>query len=528
TFSNPSTLDATSVRVDHAVSSKLTLFARYNNAPSETIQRGSGRSLNTLTLTSLRTQTLTGGATWAISPAVSNDFRTNYSRNRGTGLNRLDDFGGATPPLDSVVFPSFASSQDSQFFLSLSGGTTSSFLLGKSADNLQEQVNLIDTLSVVRGSHQLKFGVDYRRLFPVFDPLKYTQQPFFNGVSGALTGRATSVSILGFAGKRFPRVSSLSLFGQDSWKLTQRLTLTYGLRWELNPPPSEQNGNLPLAITGVDNPAALAFAPPGTPLYKTAYHNFAPRAGLAYQLSQTKGRETILRGGFGIFYDLGASQAVAAFGNAFPNRIQKSLPLPGQTGGVPFPLDPVSAALPSVNLNPPFSIVVLAVDPNLELPYTYQWNFGVEESLGSNQTVSASYVAAAGRRLYYRELLLNPNPNFTSTVFVTTNLAASDYHALQLQFQRRLSRGLQALASYTWSHSLDTASNDTGNFADVRRVNLEQERGPSDFDVRHSFSAAVTYDIPAPLKQGLVSALLRNFSIDTIFRARSATPVNIV
>src|SRR5262249_13994339 len=110
------------------------------------------------------------------------------------------------------------------------------------------------------------------------------------------------------------------------------------------------------------------------------------------------------------------------------------------------------------------------------------------------------------------------NPNFTS-VNVTTNQATSDYHALQAQFQRRLSRGLQALVSYTWSHALDDDSVDSGTIIPVR--------GNAAFDIRHSLTSAVTYDIPAPSLNRVLDALLGQWAFDTRVQIRSALPVDI-
>jgi len=518
TYSDPSSLNATSIRIDHTISDKFTLFARYNYAPSQANQRGFGFALSAVNASAYKTETLTGGATVVLTPRISNDFRANYSRNRGTISFVLDNFGGAVVLPDSLLFPAPMSGADSTFFIGLG---SISLQTGSFGSDLQRQVNLVDTLSIIKGAHQLKFGLDYRRLFPIFDRANYAQQAAFSSVTTAVTtGRALLANVQAFTDPRFPVFTNFSLFGQDTWKLARRLTLTYGLRWEFTPPPSDANGNDPFTVTGLDNPATVALAPAGTPLYKTTYNNFAPRVGVAYQLSQAKGRETTLRGGFGIFFDLGTGPAASAFAVSFPYFRNKRLL------NVPFPLDPVSATPLPFSLNPVSATLLGILDPNFKLPYTYQWNLAVEQALGVNQTISASYVAAVGRRLPRQETIANPIANFTS-FRVTRNLATSDYHSLQLQFQRRLSRHLQTLASYTWSHSFDNVSSDASLEAPIIRIDPKQERGPSDFDVRQAFSAAVTYDLPAPDKNNPLSPLLRNFSVDSTFTARTTTPVNV-
>ena len=523
-YSDPSTLDAASLRTDFVANSRLTFFARYNYSPSESTQRGTGtRSLNNVTHTAIKTQTLTGGATMMISPTINNDVRVNYSKNRGDLFLTLDDFGGAVVPPDSIIFPAFASSEDGTVTFNV-GGTNTNWFFGNLQTDLQRQVNVVDNLTVVSGRHQLKFGVDYRRLFPLFDRASYSQSVNFNGVNGLLSGKSTRVQIQAFSGPRFPVFNNLSLFVQDNWRVTPKLLLTYGSRWELNPPPSDSSGKDPLAVTSVDNLATLAVAPAGTPIFKTRYNNFAPRVGVAYRLSPGKSHETVLRGGFGVFYDLGTGTIASAFGNSFPYSRTRTL---NPAAGVPFPLDAASAAPAVFNPNPPYGTLNGVVDPNFESPYTYQWNVATEQSIGFNQVVSASYVAAVGRRLARQELLLVPAPGF-STVVLTRNSATSDYHALQLQLQRRLFKGLQYIASYTWSHSLDNVSVDSSFEAPLTRIDPQQERGPSDFDVRHALNGAVTYDLPVIFDRGIGNLLLRNFSVDTIFAARSATPVNVI
>src|SRR5262249_27575600 len=138
--------------------------------------------------------------------------------------------------------------------------------VGSAVDNLQRQINIIDNLSLVHGSHSFKFGVDFRRLMPLIAPRSYAQTHSFSGVTGALTGRSALTMISAEFTSREPIYDNLSLFGQDTWKISRRLNLTYGLRWELNTAPHEKNGNEPRTVTGFDNPSTVVLAPPGTPL----------------------------------------------------------------------------------------------------------------------------------------------------------------------------------------------------------------------------------------------------------------------
>ena len=125
---------------------------------------------------------------------------------------------------------------------------------------------------------------------------------------------------------------------------------------------------------------------------------------------------------------------------------------------------------------------------------------------------------------------MNVNPDF-SFVNLTSNTATSDYHALQVKLQRRLSRGLQVLASYTFSYSIDTASTDA--FAGYLNTpgtiaSPDIDRGDSDFDIRHAFTAGLTYAIPSPESNKLARVVLSGWSVDRFVLARSAPPVNLL
>ncbi len=455
-YSDPSSLDAASMRVDHVINSKLTLFGRYNYSPSNLDQRSppqAGPVLSATRSLSSTVQTGTAGVTELITPGISNEARANYSNHRVGTENTLDSFGGAVPLPDSVLFPPGTSSASGLFGFYIPG--VGQYNQGKSGTNEQRQVNVVDNLSVNKGRNQLKFGVDYRWLAPFVSPYAYRQYVQFTGVTaapgGALSGVAQIAQTNAYQGNALLS-QNLSLYGQDTWKITPRVTVTYGLRWDVNPPLKGKNAaNDPFTVTGLSNLAAIALAPRGTSLYQTTYRNVAPRVGLAWQLGRWPSWGTIVRAGFGIFYDLGQASLGAA-SSYFPYIASKTIQ------PAAFPLSPQDLAPPALTLNPPVSSIHVA-DPHLKLPRSYQWNVALEESIGGSQSLSLTYIGAIGRDLLRVTRLSNPNPNFQSVV-VTDNSATSDYHALQLKFQRRLSRGLEGLASYSFSHSIDSSSTD--------------------------------------------------------------------
>ena len=175
---------------------------------------------------------------------------------------------------------------------------------------------------------------------------------------------------------------------------------------------------------------------------------------------------------------------------------------------------------------------ILVADRHLKLPRTYEWNTAFEQTLGGKQVLSAAYVGAIGRKLLRAtNILVDPtvNPNF-SYINLTDNSATSDYHALQVKFERRLSQDLQALASYTWSHSIDIASTDAAfNYLSTPSsiANPQIDRGNSDFDIRHAFTAGVTYNLPSPRGDTTAHAALGGWSVDGFVLARSSPPVNV-
>jgi hypothetical protein len=523
-YSDPGKLDAYSLRVDHKLNDMLTIFGRYDYSPSELSQRGGeGTSLNTVVPTTIATQTGTVGLTWAISPVVANDFRFNYSSTDASSSFRLDNFGGAVP-LRTLPFPSPFTADNAQFvFQVFALGNNDVFTAGANAHNQQRQLNFVDSTSVQRGSHSLKLGIDYRRLSPRIAPVAYEQLNVFSDIPSAETGTSEYNFVSSSRSVTF-LFRNLGVFAQDTWHIASRLTMTYGLRWDVDFVPT--SGPEFNAVTGFElsDLSNLALLPAGTPPYKTKWGNIAPRIGLAYQISESQRWQTVLRGGFGVFYDLPSSEA----GNGASSTVNYPF---GSSNVIVanFPLSAANAApTPIVPPNASNFGTLYAFDPNLESPYTLQWNLAVEQALGKQQTMSVSYVGAAGRRLIQTADIEFPNPNLFNAA-VVTNAGNSGYNALQVQFQRRLSRGLQVLASYSWSHSIDTGSAGSigsGSNA-LSTLNTNVNRGPSDFDIRNAFSTGLTYDVPAPEGNALVHTILRGWSTENIIQARSAPPVNV-
>jgi hypothetical protein len=318
-------------------------------------------------------------------------------------------------------------------------------------------------------------------------------------------------------------IPAFSLFAQDTWHANRRLTLTYGLRFERVPPPSEATGRLGRTVLGIerDPPENPRLAPGGTPLFHGRFGEFAPRFGVAYQLGTDSGWETTLRGGVGIFYDLGLGNVANAFQAVYPFIAQK------RVTNIPFPLATSVRTPPALGVDSPVSLSLL--DPNIRMPYTIQWNATLEQGIGQRQGMLVAYVGAAGRRLLlarrYRTALAD-FPSSTTDLTIQRNLSRSRYDALQMQYVRRLSHGFQALASYTLGRSSDNASSDNALPLLIGSSPLALEWGPSDFDVRHIMSAALTYELPEIPGPSIARVISRDWGVDLLFRYQSAFPVS--
>ena len=504
-WSNPASIDSTSVRLDHVVNDKLRLFFRFSDTASNSTARLTGNTTPTGNSTTAYTlRTYTAGATSAFSSRLSNQFRLNYSSNATTENTVIDPFGGSSPvnlaqlaglgPNSSLAITLFIN----PYLTALTEGASSA---------AQTQWNLVDTVGLSLGRHQFKFGADYRRLAPlaIQAPVNATYIYFSKDAVETNSGSIYSQALA----PAYPLYENFSAFAMDDWRVSQRLSLSFGLRWEVNPAPGVTQGLKPYTIQEA-SPDTLVLAPQGTPLWRTTWFNFAPRLGAAYILHSVPGRETIVRGGGGVFYDTGQQLGSQSFnGPGFAAESFTSGSFPGSVVVPPIVNPPVA---PYDNYLP------YGFASHLQLPYTLQWNASIEQALGSSEALTISYVGShAARLLQESEFQPSNNPDAFEYILIENGLT-SDYDALQVQFRRRLSRGLTALASYTWSHCIDHGSS---NFL------FGYQRGNCDFDVRNNFSAAFSYNLPNVGRNAFVNAMLHHWGLDDRFTARTAFPVTL-
>ena len=504
-WSNPSSLDSTSVRFDHAVNDKLRLFLRFSDTPSSSLSRGASSAVPTPTMvhdSAYTMRTYTTGVSSVFSNRLSNEFRLNYSSNEVASRYGLGAFGGGTP-VNLAQFTGGGPSSDTDVFFILG----SSFLAIEQLRNTgaQRQWNLVDTVSLSWGRHQFKFGVDYRRLAPFASQSSPDSQYLFEGPSairvndGIMLAQAYAPS--------YPLYFNFSIYTQDEWRVSPRLSLSLGLRWEVNPAPGVTRGIRPDTLQG-SGPNTWSLAPQGTPLWNTTWNNFAPRLGAAYVLRSTRDWETVLRGGGGVFFDTG--QQLGSLGFDGPGFIASTPVLfgsfPGNLAALIPPFTPLSLPL----------LQAFGFSPHLQLPYTLQWNGAIQQQLGKLQALTVSYVGSHASRLLQESQFTSSINPLTGTFYVVQNGLTSDYDSLQLQFRRRLTRGLTALASYSWSHCIDYGS---------ENYNIGYLRGNCDFDVRHNLSSAFSYDLPNVGQNGFVKAVLSHWGVDDRFTARTAFPV---
>lgn len=509
-YSLPSQIDSTGVRIDETLGSGASLFFRYATTPSSTTLR----SLSTVTRQQVNVASYTAGVTSQWSSSVTNELRLGYSSGHAKGTISLDSFGGAKPIALGAALASGATDKIGGLFYIFIPGIGASTLSSSFPANANLQWNVVDTTGISLREHQLKFGIDYLH---ISSPLTASYNPYYpyflyESPQSILQNQARAAYVFKEVNAT-PIFTETAAFVQDEWHLAPRLTISAGLRWEIDPPPTEANGNSAYTLLGnVGKPSTLTLAPRGTPLWKTSWYNFAPRLGLAWVARGEPGWETVLRTGGGVFFDTDNRTALNGYSGlgfyAFKSLANVSAPLTSAQTDV------------TISTVPPYtSSLIYAFPSHLQLPYTLQWNAAIEQAIGRPQVLTLTYVGSNGRRLLQLQKLAigSMNPQF-GTIYAIANHVTSNYQALQVQFQRTVTRGLQVLGSYTWSHSIDYGSNDSA---------YQVTRGDSDFDVRNNFQAGLSWDLPSIKRGKYIDAVANRWGLDVRDLSRTAFPVTL-
>lgn len=394
----------------------------------------------------------------------------------------------------------------------------------------QNTYQISDVVSYTTGNHTLRFGgTIIRRDVNLYRPNRGKGYFFLfgNGDNPNSTGFEQADLLIGFVnnyqvGPPFGFVSTRTYedaaFFQDDWRVSPRLTLNLGLRYDIYTNPVEQYNrqtNFDLAtgrllLAGVNGNSRS--------LVNNDYNNFGPRVGFAYNVGG-EGR-TVLRGGYGLFYFLdrgGIDNQLAQnapfsgfsqfdYTNGYRITLSGQGPLGNNDARLatnPLPTGDVS----SINLNNPQNITVFAVLPDIKTSMVHQFNVQVQRQLTEDTVIDVGYVGTRGRNLatYYnlnRQLLGQPNgtrlfPNL-GDVNVRDDNGHSRYDSLQVQLERRFTRGFQYIASYTLSKAKDNSPGafDSVGYRPQDPQNIELEYGNSNLDIPHRFVFSWLYEIP--------------------------------
>ena len=492
-------------RIDHNFSAKDAIFGTFiSNRDSRTEPTLQGNNLPGFGDTRpAKRELLALGYTRVIAPTITNELRAGLNRVRidfiGAFTGKPSDYGIASP---SDVFPDIAVSGGLVY------GGISGFPQGRGDTTFQYS----DTLSWIRGRHALKFGAEFRRV----------RNNNFNGGTGGIinfpnvaafiAGTPSSATQTSLPATPAIRASALDLFAQDDFKVTSRLTLNLGVRWEYNGVPSEihnrlsvydfkQNALIRVGTNGVDGP------------YKKSFTNFGPRIGIVYDPFGAS--RTVVRAGFGIYYDQPVTNIVTGLGSNPPFSASVN-----NTSNVSL-ASPFTAPAGSGS-------AINAVDPNFRSGVVYSYNLNIQhEALGT--VFQVGYVGSQGRHLrlngdYNQGIAgVRPIPNFSS-INLQESVSNSNYNGLWLSANKRLAKGLTFSASYTFSKSIDNNSVGSSNpqIQDFR--NISAERALSDFDARHRFVLSGVYLLPQFGTGGLRKRVTGGWSISPIVNLQSGNP----
>jgi hypothetical protein len=535
--------DSFDARVDHHLNDRADLVFRYSFGDRDLFEPFTGASLSLVPgfgdTVNRRSQNAMAALTFLVTPNLVNESRLAFSRVASSVRQEASVLNS------QVGLPAISPRERD---LGLSFITITGFSpLGDEGNNPQNSVTnvyqFLNNSSYVHGNHLIKFGAD----------LRFSQQNAFRDVESrgrlqfspflTLTNNALADLLLGFPlltsvarvdNPQQIRTASYNFFINDSYRIRPRLTLNAGLRYEYNSPPvdAQDRANIYDLVTRNLVPVGTNGVPRSG--FDPDRNNFAPRVGFAWSITE----KTVLRGGYGVYYDqspLAPAEALYFNSPFFDNNI--FFPFPG----LPLTLsNPFPAFFPF-----PLPDSALAIQRDLRTGYMQHWNFNVQRQFGNKTVVEVAYVGSKGTKLLTARDINQPQPSVLppglpfvprpdprfDDIDLLESRANSNYNALQMRFQQRLTRGFSALASYTWSKSIDDASNFFSSAGDPNfpqnSYNVAAERGRSNFDVSHRLSVSYSYELPFKHADGVAGKLVNGWETFGIVTLQTGRPFTV-
>jgi len=512
-------------RIDHRFNDKHQIGARY--LYDDSVNNGGGQATppGNTTLVPTRRQSATAYWTQTFSPTMFGELRTSFSR-----------FASVTTAADprSESIPSI---EVPEIGLTGFNADATRTAIGLAVNLPQFRRNNLYqvqyTLGWLKGAHSMKYGIDFRRqdIVSFFVPtirgrLVYnTLQDLVDDVAqvatinGALPGGQTN---------QYYRFNDFFFFLQDEWRISPRLTLSYGVRYESsgNPMYSLRDLNAPIvAAAGGDERYRLLPIPPRD------NNNWAPRLGFNYRLRDG----LVLRGGYSRTYDFAFINIALNVGSAFP--FLNAVTLPARTTNA---FNALRDAVARPSIPNPNALTRTIVDNNFRSPYAEQFSVQLQKSFAKDWAVSLGWVGTKGTALFQTVdgNPMIPGTNGTTRVDPTigvrrlrANTASSVYHSMQLSLERRLTRDFTMGTHYTWSTFIDSASEIfnpavSGDVAVSQdSFNRAADRGRSTYDRPQRITTTFVYELPfMRTQQGVVGRILGGWQVNGFLTLQSGAP----
>jgi hypothetical protein len=552
----PSDTDNVGFRIQRNVSAKNRLFLniQYQRRDSESAQAfgysdtTSGYGLST-----------TMGWTYNISANLLSNFQFKFSRNR----TQLTPYFSTLPNVAAELgIPGTSSNPLNYGPPTLNFTNFGSLSDGVASLTRSQSQGFTDALTLLRGVHNISFGGGYTRPDRALlsDPNGRGTFNFTGEATSQLNSAGQAVPGTGYDLADFllglPQSSSIqysnqndyflqnqfNLYAQDEWKVKSNFTAILGVRYEYFGPVYEKYGRLANLDIGPDFSSVSPVVANGTGLYsgaipsglvKSDWNNFSPRIAIAWKLTQFK-KSTVIRSGYGIYYN---SQAYLGFISKLANQ-----PPFATTNNI----NTSSADLLTLNAGfltaaPTTVTNTFAVEKNYRTPYVGTWDFFIQRDLGGGFFTEIGYTGTKGTGLDVYTLPNEGPPGSTAVRSVVNNASGytldqsvgnSTFNALQVRFNRRFNHGLSFQMFYQWAKAIDDSSTLGGGATVVQNwLDIEADKGLSNFDIRHTFTTGFVWTSPVAgpgshiSGQGLTGRLLKDWQISGNLTAHTGNPL---